>query len=120
LASSIAERALQFSSLAGDRRILLSQSAVEFSPLLDEALPDWKCAALSDSPFKEEWLAPATAAMLALLHLDQIPANLPELTGASAPRILGRLTPGSPGAWRRLLLDMTSANTATLPLRRAV
>lgn len=120
LVSSIAERAEQFSSIARQRRILLGQNGDEFAAQLAEALPDWEISALSKARFGEEWLAAASAAMLALLHLDQIPANLPELTGASAPRILGRLTPGSPGAWRRLLLDMTSSNAATLPLRRAV
>lgn len=120
LVSSIAERAEQFSCIARDRRLLLSHTAEEFSTLLTEALPEWQRAALSTDKLDEHWFPAATVAMLALLHLDQIPANLPELTGASAPRILGRLTPGSPGAWRRLLLDMTSANPATLPLRRAV
>lgn len=120
LVCSIAERAEQFSISEGAQRLLLSQNALELSTPMKEWLPDWEIAPLREASLGEEWLAAGSAATLALLHLDQIPANLPELTGASAPRILGRLTPGSPGAWRRLLLDMTIANPATLPLRRAV
>jgi anhydro-N-acetylmuramic acid kinase len=121
LVQSIAERAEQFYGAAsGDRRILMSRGAMELAKPLKDSLPAWRATPISAGGIEEDWLPASTTAMLALLHLDQIPANLPELTGASAPRVLGRLTPGSPGAWRRLLLDMTSANPSTLALRRAV
>jgi anhydro-N-acetylmuramic acid kinase len=46
------------------------------------------------------------AALLGLFHIDQMPANVPWLTGADGQRILGRLTPGRPSNWRQLVRVM--------------
>ncbi len=62
----------------------------------------------------------AVAAMLALLHLDQVPANVAGLTGAETPRVLGNLTPGSAQAWQRLLAGCASAGHSIRPLRAAL
>jgi anhydro-N-acetylmuramic acid kinase len=43
------------------------------------------------------------SAVLAALTLDGEPGNLPGATGAAGPRLLGSLTPGSPGNWSRCL-----------------
>lgn len=67
-----------------------------------------------------EALDPACAALLALLHLDQVPANPPEVTGADVPRVLGRLTPGSPLGWQRLLAELVGSKPAVRPLRSAL
>jgi len=64
--------------------------------------------------------ASATIAVLALLHLDQIPANPTAITGAGVPRLLGRLTPGSPQSWQQLLRASTGHATKLRPLRSAV
>ena len=61
-----------------------------------------------------------TAAMLGLLHVDQIPANVPWLTGAHSQRILGRLTPGRPASWRQLLRAMSDFQPAAMKLKDAV
>lgn len=63
---------------------------------------------------------PAAAALLALLHVDHAPANPMSLTGASSPRVLGRLTPGSPTRWHRLLSEMSAHRPAMMSLRSAV
>ncbi len=74
----------------------------------------------------EAWSIPAATlpaaatAILAQLHIDQVPANSPSLTGARAPRILGRLTPGCPTNWHQVLADMALTLPAKLPLRNAV
>jgi len=47
-----------------------------------------------------------SAALMGFFHVDQVPANLPLITGAEQQRILGRLTPGRPNAWRNLLREM--------------
>jgi anhydro-N-acetylmuramic acid kinase len=67
-----------------------------------------------------EALAPACVALLALLHLDQVPANHSAVTGTEAPRVLGRLTPGSPQSWQRLLGELTGGGRAARTLRAAV
>jgi len=68
----------------------------------------------------DEVLDPAAAALLAALHLDQVPANHTALTGTETPRILGRLTPGSPQAWHRTLQHMAENRPAVMSLRRAI
>ncbi|MBN1909153.1 MAG: anhydro-N-acetylmuramic acid kinase [Pirellulales bacterium] len=65
-------------------------------------------------------LEPACAAVLALFHLDQTPANPTAVTGAEIPRVLGRLTPGSPQNWQRLVHHLAETSQATRPLRSAL
>lgn len=59
-------------------------------------------------------------AILAAFHVDRTPGNLPSVTGAETSRVLGRLTPGSPANWNRLLDVMRSAGQADHQLRPAV
>ncbi len=61
-----------------------------------------------------------TTAVLGLMHIDQMPANLPWLTGGSKLRILGRLTPGRPSAWRNLIRTMADLHPPTMKLKDAV
>ncbi len=68
----------------------------------------------------DEAYSPAAIAILALLHLDQVPANRTAITGTDAPRLLGRLTPGSPRNWQRLLETSAASSTAVRPLRSAL
>ncbi|NLE38275.1 MAG: hypothetical protein GX621_09655 [Pirellulaceae bacterium] len=68
----------------------------------------------------DEALEPACSAILALFHLDQVPGNVGAVTGAEIPRVLGRLTPGCPQNWQRLLDHMTGAEPTLRPLRSAL
>lgn len=43
---------------------------------------------------------------LAALTMDGVPANLPGVTGATGPRVLGQVTPGARTNWARCLLWM--------------
>lgn len=61
-----------------------------------------------------------SAAVLGLLHIDQMPANVPDLTGASEQRILGRLAMGKPSNWRQLLREMADFHPPAMKLRDAV
>ncbi|MDA8562912.1 anhydro-N-acetylmuramic acid kinase [Mariniblastus sp.] len=61
-----------------------------------------------------------SAATLGLLHIDQMPANVPKLTGATEQRILGRLSMGSPSNWRQLLREMADFQPPAMKLRDAV
>ncbi len=67
----------------------------------------------------ESWQAIA-AALLACLHVDQIPTNSYALTGTDTPRILGRITPGPPGNWHRVLADMAQTLPEKMTLRSAI
>jgi anhydro-N-acetylmuramic acid kinase len=62
----------------------------------------------------------AAAAILAMLHLDQVPANPTSITKAATPRLLGRLTGGSPQSWQLLLESCAGGSSLIRPLRTAV
>jgi anhydro-N-acetylmuramic acid kinase len=61
----------------------------------------------------------ATAALLAALCIDGVPANLPQATGACGSRLLGSLTPGSASNWARCLSWMTHQTPASGSLQAA-
>jgi len=67
-----------------------------------------------------EGLEPSAVAVLAMLYLDQVPGNATAITNAAVPRLLGRLTPGSPQAWQRLLQSAVERVTPARPLRAAL
>jgi len=68
----------------------------------------------------DEAFGAACIAMLAQLYLDQVPANATAITKADVPRPLGRLTPGSPQNWQRLLQETAGSSLAVRPLRSAL
>ena len=80
-------------------------------------VPLVQCA---DVGMAETSLEPASIAVLALLHVDQVPANATAITGAEVPRLLGRITPGSPQSWQRLLQAQGESAPQIRPLRAAV
>ena len=65
-------------------------------------------------------LSAATTAFLGLACVDQLPVNVPWVTGASCQKILGRLSPGTPSNWRRLLCEMADFQPPAMRLRDAV
>jgi anhydro-N-acetylmuramic acid kinase len=75
---------------------------------------------LDEATLTSQSLGPACVALLAMLYLDGIPANAAAITGTETPRILGRLTPGSPQNWQRLLQFYTGSVPVVRPLRSAV
>lgn len=84
-------------------------------------LPALPVVRLEETGVNATSLGPVSSAILALLYLDQVPANLPLSTGAEVARVLGRLTPGSPQSWQRLLHELTGVSPTILrPLRSAI
>jgi anhydro-N-acetylmuramic acid kinase len=77
-------------------------------------------APIDENSLNSESLGPACVALLAMLYLDGVPANATATTGAGTPRLLGRLTPGSPQNWQRLLQFYTGSVPLVRPLRSAV
>lgn len=77
------------------------------------------------SPISQFGVPPETfdalcTAMLCLMHVDHIPAGLPHLSGSETSQTLGRLTPGSIGAWTRLLREMAETKPSGRSLRAAM
>ena len=68
----------------------------------------------------DEALGPAVIAILTLLYLDQVPGNPTAITKTEIPRPLGRLTPGSPESWQRLLATSAGTGSGLKPVRSAV
>ena len=83
-------------------------------------LPGVALTKMADLRLPLDSLGPACTALLALFHVDQVPANSPEVTGTEIARVLGRLTPGSPQSWQRLLVEMAGSRPAVRPLRSAL
>ena len=83
-------------------------------------LPQTNLRTLQQRGINNQTLDAASAAMLAALHLDQVPANLPAVTGADVGRVLGQLTPGSPRTWQLLLERLGARRPAVRPLRSAL
>jgi len=83
-------------------------------------LPGAPIVRLGELGVPSEALGPASVAVLALFHVDQVPANRPEVTGAEIARVLGQLTPGSPQNWQRLLAEMATCRPAARSLRSAL
>lgn len=87
--------------------------------LLDDVVPDVPVES-HQSGVEGTGLGCLTAAILGLMHIDQLPANIPWITGADHQRILGSLTPGRPANWRQLVLDMADYCPPAMKLRDAV
>lgn len=75
---------------------------------------------LSQLGIPVETLDALDAAIMALMFADQLSGNLPHLTGAEREVSLGRITPGAPQHWQRLLQSMSTAKPAGRPLRAAM
>ena len=83
-------------------------------------LPEVSLVPVSDVGMGGEGLDAASVAVLALMFLDQVPGNPPAVTGADVSRVLGRITPGSPQVWQRLLHELTGSRSSVRPLRSAI
>ena len=59
-------------------------------------------------------------AILTLFFADQIPAAIPGVTGAETARTLGRITPGSPQNWAKILDEILQAKIHSRSLRSAM
>lgn len=86
---------------------------------LTARLPKIPLVRISERCCPAEAFSPAAVAAAGLLTIEGQPATLPEISGVVAPCIAGRLTPGLPLTWRRLLDVMLSPPVSGLTLRSA-
>jgi anhydro-N-acetylmuramic acid kinase len=78
------------------RELIASGGGAENPALVDAialALPSFTVRRFSDVFFDGEAKEAVAFALLGYLHLVRQPGNLPSVTGARGPRILGQLTP---------------------------
>lgn len=87
---------------------------------IGQRLPALPFTRLGEFGLSGALLDAASVAVLAMLHVDQVPANHPAITGSSSPRVLGRLSPGSTLAWRNLVEHIHGSVAAATLLRDAV
>ena len=122
VAEMIARALQRLPNAAGIDEIIVTGGGQHNGLLLHEigrwtALP---IARLDDFGFSADTFEPAGVALLAMLHLDQVPGNPTSITKTATPRLLGRLTGGSPQSWRLLLETCVGGSTALRPLRTAM
>lgn len=75
---------------------------------------------ITDLDISHTLLDAATTGVLTLLALDQVSQNQTSITGTAIPRVLGRVTPGSPQNWRQLVKQLRDYWPASMPLNNAV
>lgn len=74
--------------------------------LLVESFADKPIARIDKANIPSEARSAAHAALLAFFVTDNLPGHLPNLSGASGPRLLGHITPGSPDNWGRWITNL--------------
>lgn len=108
---------------AGTTEIVLTGGARRHGMLLNllsQQLCDYTIVPMSQLGMPHDSFDAVCTAILAMMFVDQIPSNLPHLTGADTSVPLGRLTPGNPAAWQNLLQSMASAKPVHRSLRSAI
>jgi anhydro-N-acetylmuramic acid kinase len=71
--------------------------------LMADRLPGRRTRRIDDLGVPTEVRAAVHAAVLATLRLDGVSGNIPELSGAAGPRVLGQIIPGRGAHWSRWL-----------------
>ncbi len=113
----------QMPSLPGVDEVVLNCRATTIGEVRSEfarQLPTLRVLETSELGIPVGSLQTAGLALLGLLHLDQTPANVPAITGARTPRVLGSLTPGSLSSWHRLVRELAAAKPTVVSLRSAI
>ncbi len=87
---------------------------------LGKRLDGWKLTPIRECGIPVESFDAVCVAILTLLFADHIPSGIQTLTGAETARPLGRLTPGAPQNWSRLLEEISQAKPVLRNLRSAV
>ena len=105
-----------------DQIWIISDPGMESSlvNLLDQHFPVCSIRPIHSAESGVGHFRSTVAAILGLLHVDQMPANVPWITGASCQRILGRLSPGTPASYRQLLVTMADYSPPAMKLRDAI
>ncbi len=106
-------------------RLISSDSGTDLGHALVAALepdiPACVSAGLEGGdPLEAGQLNARVASLLGLMFADQMPQNLPALTGAAGLRMLGQLVPGKPFSFSNLVASMADSQVSSMRLRDAV
>ena len=77
---------------------------------LGKNLDGWAQKSIKDCGVAADSFDAVCVAILTLFFADQMPAAIPGITGAKTARTLGRITPGAPQNWARMLDEILRAN----------
>jgi len=92
-----------------DTEILLTGGACGHGLLLSRLgknLEGWTQKSIKECGVAVDSFDAVCVAILTLFFADQIPAAIPEITGAKTASTLGRITPGSPQNWAKILEEI--------------
>ena len=113
----------QFGPILSDAELIITGGGRRHGILLKTLQRELGCEKiilLDKLGYVPEQFDASALAMLTALTVNQVPGNLPHLTGAETDRILGRFIPGSPQNWQRLVRFMADIKPAVRSLRSAV
>ncbi|MDR1491980.1 MAG: anhydro-N-acetylmuramic acid kinase [Planctomycetaceae bacterium] len=113
----------QFGPILDDAEILIAGGGNHHGILVQQLQKELRCeewTTLEKLKILPNTLDAAAVAVLVSLTVNQIPGNLPHLTGAETECLLGRFIPGSPQNWRRLIQHIAAAQPAVRSLRSAI
>jgi len=83
-----------------------------------QRLPETPIRLIEEFGLNQAGFMAGSIAALAMLHIDQILVS--PTSGAAVPRLRGRLTPGNPTHWHRLLREMHTLIPGSMALRNAI
>ncbi|MCL2118814.1 MAG: anhydro-N-acetylmuramic acid kinase, partial [Planctomycetaceae bacterium] len=114
---------MQFGSILTDAELIVTGGGRLHGVLMKKLQQELGCdkpVPPEDLNFDSNTLDASAVAVLTSLAVNQIPGNLPHLTGAETDRVLGRVIPGSPQNWQKLVQLMASVKPAVRSLRSAM
>lgn len=74
--------------------------------LVKEVFQDKPVVRTDDLAIPSETRRAIQAALLGYCAIEHLPANVPALTGATRPRVLGQITPGAEENWDRCVINL--------------
>jgi len=114
---------MQFGPMLADAELIVTGGGRLHGVLMKKLLQELGCekpVLPENLGFDPDTLDASAIAVLTSLAVNQIPCNLPHLTGAETERMLGRIIPGSPQNWHKLIQLMATVKPAVRSLRSAV
>ena len=116
---------MQFGPMLADAELIITGGGRHHGILMKKLLQELGCkqdkmVLPENIGFDPGILDASAVAVLTSLAINQIPCNLPHLTGAETDCVLGRIIPGSPQNWQKLVHLMATVKPAIRSLRSAV